>query len=179
MMKNLSGAGEKRLLVRRIIVFGLVAFFLGILQCSFFSRLKPFGAVPDIILGSLCAIIMLDNKKSGAVYAVAAGYFIDAIGAVPPSFSPVFYLLCVVALGMISEKMMPRFVSFAVLMLPAALLRAVFTYLNMCIALSDSPPFGIFLRTALPEMLCTYLFCLPVYFLIKLCMYPIHLDRKR
>lgn len=176
MMNNLSGAGEKRLLLRRIIVFGAVAFILGILQCSFFSRLKPFGAVPDLILGALCAIIMLDNKKSGAVFAVAAGYYIDAIGAVPPSFSPVFYLLCVVVLSKVSEKIMPQFVSFAVLMLPAVVLRALFTYTNMCISLSGLPPFRVFIEAALPEALCTYIFCLPIYFLIKLCMYPIHLD---
>ena len=176
MTGNFSGAGDRRLLARRIIIFGLVAFFLGVFQCSFFSRLKPFGAVPDIILGSLCAIIMLDNRKSGAVYAVAAGYFIDAIGAVPPSFSPLFYLIGVVCIGKISEKMMPRFVSFAVLMLPAVVLRAGFTCVNVWIASAARPSWSVIIRLALPEMICTYVFCLPIYFLIKLCMYPIHLD---
>lgn len=177
-MNNFSGAGDRRLLARRIIIFGLVAFFLGIAQCSFFARLRPFGAVPDIMLGSLCAIIMLDNRKSGAVYAVAAGYFIDAIGAVLPSFSPLFYLLCVVCIGKISEKMMPRFVSFAVLMLPAVVLRALFTCVNMCIVAGDVPAWSVLLSTVLPEMLCTFVFCLPVYFLIKLCMLPINLDNR-
>ncbi len=178
MIKNSFDAGERRLLARRIIVFGIAAFILGILQCSFFSRLKPFGAVPDLILSSLCAVTMLDGKKSGAIYAVAAGYFIDAIGAVPPSFSPIFYLICVIILGAISEKMMPRFVSFAVLMLPTAVLRAVFTYINMCISFSSAPAFSVFIKTALPEMLCTYIFGLAVYLVIKLCMIPVRLDGK-
>ena len=178
MIKN-SSAGEKRLLLRRLIVFGAVGFILAIAQCSFFSRLKPFGASPDLILGSLCAIILLDGKKCGAVYAVAVGYFIDAIGSVPPSFSPVFYLLCTVILGMIAEKMMPRFVSFAVLMLPAIMLRAVFTYFNLWLSSAVRPTLGTFAHVALPEMLSTAVFCLPVYFIIRLCMYPIRQESFR
>ena len=179
MMRNISTAGERRLIVRRIIIFGAVAFLLGILQCSFFARLKPFGAVPNLMLGSLCAITMIDNKKTAAVYGVAAGYFIDALGAVPPSFSPIFFLISVGVFSKISEKMMPRFVSFLILMIPAVLMGGVFTYLNLCVALSGLAPFGMFVRLALPEMLCTYVFCLPVYFIIGLCMYPILLDGRQ
>ncbi len=178
MMRNISNAGEKRLVMRRIIIFGAVAFLLGILQCSFFARIKPFGAVPNLMLGSLCAITMIDNKKSAAVYGIAGGYFIDALGAVPPSFSPVFFLISVVVIGKISEKMMPRFVSFLIVMIPTVLMGGVFTYINMCVSASGLAPLGVFFKIALPEMLCTYVFCLPVYFIIGLCMYPILLDGK-
>ena len=174
MRKNAFDAGERRLLLRRIIVFGVMVFLLGVLQCSFFSRLKPFGATPDLVLGSIAAVTMFDGKKCGAVYAIAAGYFIDAIGALTPSFSPLFYLVCVVILGAVSEKMMPRFVSFAVLMLPTVILRGVLTFINASIVFSGAPPFGAFIKTALPEALCTFVFCLPIYFVVKLCMIPIH-----
>lgn len=178
MMRNISTAGEKRLVMRRIIIFGAVAFLLGVLQCAFFSRLKPFGAVPNLMLGSLCAITMIDNKKTAAVYGIAGGYFIDALGSVPPSFSPIFFLISVVVFSKISEKMMPRFVSFLIVMIPAVLLGGVFTYINLCVAVSGVAPISAFLKLALSEMLCTYVFCLPVYFVIELCMYPILLDGK-
>lgn len=168
-----SPTGEKRRIIRRIVVFGLIGFFLCILQCSFFSRLKPFGATPDVVLGSILAISMLDGKKSAAVYAVGTGYFIDAIGANPPSLSPVFYLLAVVALGFISDKMMPRFLSFTAVMLPAVFLRAIFTIISLCITLGAFPPPLYFTAVILPEMLSTFIFCLPVYFSVKLCMLPI------
>ena len=179
MMRNISTAGERRLVMRRIIIFGAVAFLLGVLQCSFFARLKPFGAVPNLMLGSLCAITLIDSKKTAAVYGVAGGYFIDALGAVPPSFSPIFFLIGVVIIGKISEKMMPRFVSFLIVMIPTVLMGGLFTYINMCVSVSGIAPIGVFLRLALPEMLCTYVFCLPVYFIIALCMYPILLDGKQ
>ena len=172
-LNSFSPTGEKLRILRRIIIFGLVAFFVCIVQCSFFSRLKPFGATPDITLGAIAAIIMLDNKKTAAVYAVGAGYFLDAIGATPPSLSPVFYLLTVAVLGFITEKMMPSLLSFSAVMLPKVCLRAVFTYISLWISLGAFPPPVYLLSVILPEMLSTFIFCLPVYFLIKLCMLPI------
>lgn len=173
-MRRLADTGEKRMLLRRIIIYTVFFFLLGVAQCSFFSRLKPFGAVPDIVLGGICAVVMLDNKRSAAVCALAAGYFIDALGAVPPSFSSLFYLACVAVLGYVSDKMMPRFVSFAALMIPAVLLRAVYTYINLWISTGSSPSFGTALTVVmLPELLSTFVICLPIYFLVRLCMLPI------
>ena len=168
-----TSTGEKRRVLRRTVIFGLVGFFLCILQCSFFSRLKPFGATPDVVLGSILAITALDNKKTAAVYAVGAGYFLDAIGSTPPSLSPVFYLLAVVVLGIISDKTMPSFLSFGALMFPAVGLRAIFTLASLWISLGTFPPAVYFTAVILPEALSTFIFCLPVYFLIKLCMLPI------
>ena len=169
-LNSFSPTGEKLRILRRIIIFGLVAFFVCIVQCSFFSRLKPFGATPDITLGAIAAIIMLDNKKTAAVYAVGTGYFLDAIGATPPSLSPIFYLLAVALLGLICDKMMPRFLSFTAIMLPAVCLRAIFTFINLWISLGAFPPTVYISAVILPEILSTFIFCLPVYFLIKLCM---------
>ena len=177
-IKNLANTGEKRMLLRRILIYGAVFFFLGVAQCAFFSYLKPFGATPNITLGALCAVIMLDNKKSAAVCAIAAGYFIDSLGAVPPSFSPLFYLICIAVLGKVSDKMMPRFVSFALLMLPATALNALYTYFSVWFAAKSSPSLSILPSLILPEMLSTFVFCLPIYFLIKLCVLPIE-DKGR
>ena len=173
-MRRIADTGEKRMLLRRIIVYTALFFFLGVAQCSFFSRLKPFGATPDVVLGGICAVLMLDNKKSAAVCAIAAGYFVDALGAVPPSFSPLFYLACVALIGYLSDKFMPSFASFAMLMLPASLLRAVFTYLNLLITMGKAASFGAAITSVmLPEMISTFVVCLPIYFLVKLCMLPI------
>ena len=75
-MRNLTSAGDHRLLLRRIVIYGAAIFFVGIIQCAFFSRLKLFGVTPDLILGTLIAILLLDNKYAAAVAAVGAGYFI-------------------------------------------------------------------------------------------------------
>ncbi len=172
-MKSYADSGERRLLWRRVVVYSIAFFVLSILQCAFFSRLKPFEAVPDIVLGGLCAVIMLDNKKAAVVCAVAAGYFLDAIGSLPPAFSPLFYLICVAVISIISDKMMPSIVSFAVSMLAGVLLGAAGTYAELAIAARALPTVSVIWQLLLPEMLCTFIFCLPVYYLIKLCTVPI------
>ena len=172
-IRSFADTGEKRMLLRRIIVYSILFFILGIVQCSFFARLKPFGATPNIVLGAVCAVIMLDNKKSAAICAIAAGYFIDALGAIPPSFSPLILLLSVAILGKVSDKMMPQFASFSVLMLPTIVLNAVFTYITSWINLRTVPSSSTIISVILPEMLSTLVFCLPIYFIVKLCMIPI------
>lgn len=172
-MRNLSNAGDRRSVLRRIVIYGAAIFLLGVLQCAFFSRLKIFGATPDLILGTVLAILMLDNKYAAAVSAVGAGYFIDAIGASIPSFSALFYLLAVAILFVMAGKLLNKLASFMLLLLAALPIRAVFTYLNLCLTFGKAAPISCVWTVILPEALCTFLFCVPIYFLIKLCTVPI------
>lgn len=156
-------------LTKRLIIYGITILLLSAAQCSFFSTLKPLGSTPDLILGMLVAIVLLDSPSAAAVCAVVAGYTIDAVGAIPPAFSPLYYLACVAVLSLLSAKMLPRFMSYC-LLLPVALGgRAIFTFVNLCISSASLPPVKYALTTLLSEALCTLIFCLPVYFLIKLC----------
>ena len=172
-LKRFSDTSERRMLLRRLFVYAALFFFLGIAQCSFFSALKPFGSTPDVVLGGLCAVIMLDNKRAAAVAAVAAGYFVDAIGAVPPSFSPLYYLIAVAILGYVADKMMPRFISYAVLMLAASVPLTIYTVIGIRISAGALPAFPVLALTVLSTCVSTAVFCLPLYFLVKLCMLPI------
>ena len=167
-------SGEKRMLLRRILLLGGAAFLLCILQSSFFSRLRPFGGVPDLMLGGVIAVMMLDNKYSAAVLALGGGFFLDCIGSSTPAFSPVFYLAAVALLGLISDKMEIRFASFGALLLPAVILRMIYSFLYIWGMQGGLPHFGDLALTLLSEALVTAIFCLPVFFLIKLCMIPIN-----
>jgi len=129
-------------------------------------------------LGMLVAIMLLDSQPAAAVCALAAGYAIDAIGATPPAFSPVYYLTCVALLSLFSSKMMPRFASYC-LMLPAALVgRALFTFVNICISFGTLPSFRLSISIIWREALATLIFCLPIYFLVKLCALIIGARKK-
>ncbi len=166
--KNLADTGHRLLFWRRVIVYSILFFLLGVLQCAFFSPLSILGGTPDIVLGGVCALSMLDNKKAAAVCAVGGGYFLDALGSQGLSFSPLFYLLCVVIIGRISEKMMPSIVSYGVCLLPAAALGAAYTFVNLWIALGVFPTIKVLLGAILPYILSTVICCLPIYFVVKL-----------
>ena len=165
-------------LAKRAIIYGVLILVLCAAQCSFFSVLKPFGATPDIILGMLIGIILLDSPSAAAVCALVAGYVIDSIGAVPPSFSPIYYLACVAMLAILSAKMLPRFLSYCLLMVAALVGRALFTLINICISSASLPTVSYALTTILSEALSTFVFCLPIYFIMRLCARAIGARQK-
>ncbi len=171
--KNFTPIADRRAVWRRIAVYSAAFFLLGILQCAFFSRLKPFGAVPDITLGALCATLMLDNKKAAAVCAVAAGYFVDALGSLPPAFSPLFYLVCVVLVSLISDKMMPRLASFCLCLVPAVILNSIYTFICIWAGAGALPSVSLLAGELLGGALGTFIFSLPTYGVIKLCGLPL------
>lgn len=168
---------NRQLLFRRSIVYGLLIFFLAIIQCSFFSRLKIFGVVPDLMLGAVVGIAMLDSQRAAAVCGIGAGFVIDALGSSGLSLSPLFYLIFGALCGALAKKMLPNFLSWTVNLAIFSAARSVLTILNM-LYLSKTLSFAQIAKSILlPEAVCTFIICLPIFFIVKLCMLPI--DSKR
>ena len=164
-------------LVKRIALYGVLCIVLCALQCSFFGRLSHIPATPDLLIGAVMAIALLDSVRSAAVFAVAGGFMIDAVGSVGISLSPLLYLVAVCAIGLLAAKMLPSFFSYLLLLLGAVALREVFSFLQLLI-IGKVPPVATALTgVILPEALCTLVLCIPVYFLVKLCIIPLHIGR--
>ena len=172
-MKRRASRTDKSVIFRRILIYSIAIFFLGIFQCAFFSRLKPFGATPDLILCAVCAVLLIDDKNTALVCAVGGGYFIDAIGAIPPCFSAIVYVIAVALTATLAQKLLARIPSYLILLLPASLTRAVFTYVSICLTYGSIAPASALTSVIFPEILATLVFAIPVYLLIKLCYLPI------
>ncbi len=168
---------NRQLFTRRALVFAPVIFLLAVAQCSFFASLKFLPSVPDLMLGTVVAIAMLDSQKSAAVCGVGAGFVIDAIGATGLSFSPLFYLLCGAICGVTSKKMLPSFLSFTVQLGIFTLFKALYTFANVFTVSSNASFVQTLSGVVLPEIFATLIICLPIFFIVKLCMIPI--DSKR
>lgn len=167
-MRPKHGSDTSRVMItRKILVYGVIFFLLAIIQCSFFTRLSFIPATPDLVLGTLVAISLFDSRESTAVSAVASGFIIDAIGSGGLSFSPLIFLATACLCGELTKKFLPRFITFAVSLIPAAALSAVLSALLVRIT-SEGVSFAALLRSAvLPEVVCTVIFSLPVYFIIR------------
>lgn len=165
-------------LIKRIVIYGLLTLILGSAQCSFFPILKICPSTPDLMMGTLLAISLLDSNKSASVCAVAAGFFIDAVGGTGPAISPLIYLFFVMFIGLFSQKMLAGFPSFALLMIPAAVYRGAATALCIFIYDGGLPKVSALMKILLPEILCTVILCLPVYFIVKLCTVPLETHGK-
>ena len=66
-------------LVKRIVIYSLLTLILGSAQCSFFPALSICPATPDLVMGMLLAVLLIDSEKSAAPLAIGAGFFLDAM----------------------------------------------------------------------------------------------------
>lgn len=165
-------------ILKRIIIYGALTLLLGSAQCSFFPMLRICPSTPDLIMGMLLAITLLDSEKSAAAVAIGAGFFIDAVGGGAIAFSPIVYLLFVLVISLFSQKMLPRFASFAILTIPMIAYRALATV--VCAAISDGAfaPMSVIAQKLMWEALCTAVFCLPLYPALKLASTPLETHGK-
>lgn len=171
MQSNLKKSVVSQGIIRRLIIYGLMTLILGAAQCAFFPLLDFCPATPDLIMGMLLAVALLDSQDSAAVCAVPAGFFMDAIGSAGLALSPVIYLLFVLMIGALSRKVLKSFASFALLLIPTVIYRAAATLL-LCFVNANAafPPSAlIFTDIIMPEMITTGLLCMPIYFIIKFC----------
>lgn len=141
---------------------------LGCAQCAFFPLLRICPATPDLILGMLLAIALLDGEKSACVTAVASGFFIDAIGGGALALSPAVYLVFVALICLFTKKVLKSFASYLLLLIPSLIYRGIATYL--CLILKDGAlvPAFVFTEIIIPEAIVTAILCLPIYFIVKL-----------
>ena len=161
---------SKAALIKRIIIYGITFFILGVAQCSFFNELSFLSATPNIILGAVAAVSLLDSQRSAAVCGIAAGFMIDALGGTGISISPIA-LLCVALLcSEIAKKILPTFVSWVILLVPASLVGSVFTMANIFLLVGRFQISSVFKSILLPEFILTVIFSIPLFFIIKLCV---------
>ncbi len=152
---------------------------LSVATVSFFARLTWLPATPDLILGAVLAIALLDSRRSAAVAGIGGGVLLDALGGVGASLSPLFYLLVVLFVGAFAEKTLGRFGTWLVLMLPTLILKAFFTT-ALALLRGGIPAFSVFFsKILLPEAWVTLLFGIPLYFIGCLCMLLLKDRRER
>ncbi len=155
--------------IRRVIFYGVLFFLLCVAQTSFFAQLSFLSVVPDLALGGVAAVALLDEERYALVCGIAAGFLTDAIGGAGISLSPLIFMIVAIVCAQISKKMLPHFLSWLVVMLIGAVLGMLGTMLN--IVLNSSVAISaIFGSVLVPELLATYFISLPIFFLVKLCV---------
>ena len=113
--------------------------------------------------------LMVSGCGEEAIAAVGGGFLVDAMGGTGAYLSPILYFVAVLAVSGMAEKMMARILSWILLMMPALLLRAGTTYLNVRLAYGSVSLRELLLHTLLPEALVTLLLGIPLYFIVFLC----------
>ncbi len=177
--QNRRGEGIRPDTLKRIGIYALMLLILGAAQCSFFARLTFLPATPDLMVGVVVAVALIDSPKAGAAVAVGGGFVIDALGGVGISWSPLLYLTVALVMGLLAEKFMVRWVSFAILLLPALFLRSMATMIGAMLLAELLDPKKMLFELLFPELLATALLCMPLYAVVRLCTLPLKDRRDR
>ena len=130
------------------------------------------------MMGAVLAILLLDSKKAATITAICAGVLADAIGGSGYSLSPLFFLVFAGIMGLLSEKMLPSFFSYMILLTPALLMKAAYPCLCIFAAYGSLPILYTAKNILFPEAVCTFLLCLAVFPITKLFVRPLGMRNK-
>ena len=144
-------------------------FFTAIIQSGFFVGFRPFGAAPDLCLALSVAVAFRWGAKKGAVVGILSGVCLDAFTETGLSLLISFYFLLTVAIGLFAEDRNAKsFVLFAGAISLSAILRALLSFLELCLS---SPSFStgkVLTGVLLPNLLITVVFSPILYFAVLL-----------
>lgn len=160
------------------IVTGIILVVLAMLQTTLFSTLRPFGAVPDLMLSFVIALSVTEGRKWGAGWGIAAAVVIEALSVpdiflLPLLYMPIGYFCGILCRHFLTGSAAVR----AVITLAAIPLKEIFTAVYMAVSPIYATPGEVFLQVILPEAAATLLLAAPVHLLVYLCMKPFHHTR--
>ena len=173
-----SPENTRSMRLKRILIFGVLCLLLATAQCSFFASLHICPATPDLLLGLVLTVLLLDSPYTATAVAIGAGFLCDALGASGFFLSPLFYLAVVLVLSLPASKMLSAFPSYLLLVFPALVLRALYTLLCIALVPGPLPEMSRIGGTLLWEALTTLLVILPLYPIVKLCMRPLRVRSR-
>jgi len=159
------------------VVFFLMIFFV-LLQTTVFSNLRPFGAIPDLMLLFVIALSVSEGGRWGAVWGIVAAVVIEAVGRSDVTLLPLLYMPVGYFTGNLCRYYFTGSAAVRALLTAATLpLRAVFTALYMNLSPLYATGGEIFFEVIIPEAASTLLLAVPVHLVVYLCMRPFHRTR--
>lgn len=164
-------------IVKGIVCAVLVVLF-SLLQTTIFTKFKPFGAVPDLMLSLVVAISMTEREKWGAVVGVAAAFVIESIGGATVTLLPLLYMPAGYICGILTiHYFRDSFVVRAVYTAATQALRVLVTAIVLVATVGDITLIDMLKHAILPEFLSGTLFAVLPHAAAKVCLRPFNKTR--
>ena len=136
----------------------LIVFF-SLVQTTLFTRFRPFGAIPDLILPLVIAISMTEREKWGAVCGLIGAFVIESLGGSPVTLLPLLYMPAGYVCGLLTVHRFRDTAAVRALYTGiSSAARAVFTLITVFMTIADITLPAALLRTVLPEFIANLLF---------------------
>ncbi len=149
---------EKEPILRCLLMLTQIVFF-ALLQTTLFTRFRPFGAVPDLMLPLVIGIGMTVGERYGAVAGLLAAFTIESLGGAPLTILPLLYMPAGYVCGILTDQYFRDSVPVrAMFTAIAAVLRALWTILILFMTAGNVSLPNALTHAALPEIAATLLF---------------------
>ena len=165
------------------IVKGLICAFLLIIfsltQTTLFTRFRPFGAVPDLILPLTVAVAMVLREKWGAVFGLISAFIIESLGGSSFTILPILYMLTGYIVGICSIYYFRDSVAVRIIYtLFTSAARAAFTLITLFATVGDLDLLYAFTAILIPEFAANTVFAFLPHIAAKLILRPISYKSK-
>lgn len=164
--------------VLRGLIISALMIVLALTQTTFFTRLSPFGAVPDLMLSFCIAVAVTEGEHWGALTSLFAALVITALGAVSFDPAPVLYLVCAYTVGVLSRYYLKQNVlTRLVYTLAAGICRAAATFAALTLSSPSYEPLSFFRLAIIPEFFSTLLMAPIVHIIVWSSLHVFHRSR--
>ena len=161
------------------IVCGLTILFFALLQTTVFSRFRPFGAVPDLMLPLVIAIAMTEGEKWGSVCGIAAAFLIESLGSTGATLLPLLYAavgyFCPIFTTLYFTDSLPVRALYTVI---AGGGRALTTLVYLILHAADLAFLPLMGSVILPEFAATLCLSALPHLAVRFCLHPFHRSRE-
>lgn len=141
------------------LVCAVLLIIFALTQTTLFTRLRPFGAVPDLILPLTIAAAMSFREKWGAVFGLVSAFVIESLGGSSFTILLILYMLTGYTTGLLSVYYFRDSVAVRIMYtLASSAARSVFTLITLSATLAEIDLVFVFKAVLIPEFLSNICF---------------------
>lgn len=161
------------------IVCAVLLIFFCLLQTTLFTKFRPLGAVPDLVLPLVIAISMTEKERWGAIIGLIGAVVIESLGGSTFTILPILYTFAGYLCGILTVHYFRDSVATrALYTLVSTVARVFFTLIALFATTGNVTIIDALTKAALPEFFACIFFAPLPHIAAKLCLHRFNKSRE-